>query len=377
MVSLKVPNGLNFAKLLTLNITFFFIPLLLIDFGFDGLQIGILMSIYTVVSIVSSFPIGIINDRLSIKYVIITGMVLESIHFAGLYAFRDFYVIMLFFIAGGIGGNMVDSSIRSLTFKLAESGRKGRRLGFYQLIGSFGAGTGVLLGGLLLYSINFSGALLLSAVAFLAMAVFSFFVADAGSASFPIQDYRKVIMRKGALPFLIPLFIFGMHWGAEHTSYALFLRESLGLDLVTSGLYMGIPIMILAVSSFYGGRFIDRTGKHRGIMFAGFLISGLGHILMTIDVVYISFAFRVFHEIGDGLAVIGYFVIFSKLFKTDRIAGESGIAHSLMNMGAAFGAFVFGPLGYAYGFSWPLIVSGALSIACIFVLFPLRKRLEF
>ncbi|WP_264861300.1 hypothetical protein [Klebsiella pneumoniae] len=40
------------------------------------------------------------------------------------------------------------------------------------------------------------------------------------------------------LLFAIWLFLFYLHWGAEFTSYGLFLRENLRLSLLGMGFYM-------------------------------------------------------------------------------------------------------------------------------------------
>ncbi|UCD02620.1 MAG: MFS transporter [Candidatus Aenigmatarchaeota archaeon] len=376
MTSLKTPNGLLFFKNIIISLTLFFLPLLFFDMGFDGLQIGVLMSSFTIVTLFSTFPIGVINDKLSIKYVTVIGMLLESLFFFGLYLFRDFWIILAFFAAGALGGNMIDTSIRGMTLKVTETLRRGRRLGRFQAVTSGGAAIGILFGGLMLFTLQFSGVLLISAVAFFIMALGSLFITEVKSAKFPMSDYKAVLLKKKTAFFLLPLFIFGIHWGAEHTSYTLFLREGLGLNLVASGLYMSVAIMGLALASLKTGSFIDRGGNNKIMFFIGLVISGIGHILMTVPIVPLSFAFRLMHEIGDGITFVSFYVGFSKIFKTERIAGESSAAMSIIMIGAAIGSLVFGPLGYSYGFGWPLIISGALSILIVFVLFPLQKKLS-
>jgi len=377
MSSLRIPNSISFSKQFLIGLTFFSLPLLLFDFGFDGLSIGILMSVFSMVSLFSSFPIGAINDRLSIKYVIIIGMLLESVFFAGLYAFRNFWVMLLFFLAGGLGGNMVDTSVRSLTFKALGHERRGKKLGFYQVATTGGFGTGIILGGLLLFSFRFSGVLLISSAACLALALASWLIADVERIKFPIREYREIILRKGTALFLLPLFIFGIHWGAEHTSYSLFLRQTLGLDYFWSGIYMGIPILFLVAASVLTGMRIDRKGGHRQALFSGIVLSGLGHIMMVLQPAAVSFIFRLIHEIGDGVAAVSYNLSFSKIFKVERIAGETSAAVTVMVIGNVLGALAFGPLGYAYGFGWPLVISGVLSLVSFAALFLVRKRVDF
>jgi MFS family permease len=378
MKSLRISNTLNMTKQFLVGLTLFFLPLMLFDMGFSGLEIGIFMSTFTVVALFSSFPIGVINDRLNVKYVVAAGMLLESLLFAGLAYAADFWTLLILFVAGSLGGCMIDTSIRGFTFKSVDVTTRGRKLGTYHSLFTGGFGASIVLGGLLLYSMDFVSVLLITSLAFVFMAAVSAgLLSEARKVRFPLGDYRKVILSRYTLLFFIPLFIFGMHWGAEHTSYSLFLRETFGLGLAESGLYMGIPIVILSFAAFYAGTLVDRKVSHRKFFFGGFLISGVGHILMTFPVLPLSFIFRVIHEVGDGLAGVGYYVSFSKLFKKERVSGESGFGYSVIATGATIGSLIFGPMGYEYGFQWPLIVSGMLSIASVLLLFALRKRMDF
>jgi MFS family permease len=376
-MSLAVPHSLNFSKQFMISVTFFFLPLMLFDMGLSGLQIGLLMSLVTIVSFFSSFPIGVINDRLSTKYVILMGMLLEASFFLGLASTSGFASLFVFFAIGSLGGSMIDMSIRSMIFKRAEESVRGRKLGLYQCVSSGGFGAGTALGGTLLYLMDFRGALMLSAASFVLMGAASFLITDTARERFPLHEYKKTIFRRSTALFFLPLFIFGLHWGAEHTSYALFLRQSLGLDYVLSGLYMGIPVIMLGLVSLFVGKRIDTSGSAKKTFIIGFLASGAGHILMTVNNVPLSFSFRVMHEIGDGLAGVCYLVIFAKMFKKESIAGETGAASAVMMFGAALGAVIFGQVGYAFGFSWPLIASGVLSIASVAIILAAGKRISF
>jgi MFS family permease len=209
------------------------------------------------------------------------------------------------------------------------------------------------------------------------MGIAAVLITDTVRERFPMREYKKTILRKSTALLFLPLFIFGLHWGAENTSYSLFLRQSLGLDYIISGLYMGIPVVLLGFVSLYAGRLIDTKGSAKKTFIIGFLMSGAGHILMTVNNVPLSFSFRVMHEIGDGLAMVSYLVIFSKMFKKESIAGETGAANAVMVSGAALGAVIFGQLGYAFGFAWPLIISGVLSIASVALILAAGKRISF
>ncbi|UCD07335.1 MAG: hypothetical protein JSW41_05955, partial [Candidatus Aenigmatarchaeota archaeon] len=108
----------------------------------------------------------------------------------------------------------------------------------------------------------------------------------------------------------------------------------------------------------------------------GLIISGFAHILMTIPQVYISFVFRAIHEVGDGIAGVSLLFWIGRKFKESRLGGDSGIFFVIMTMGQFTGSIIYGPIGFTYGYSLPLIISGVVTIICAGLFQILRRRLE-
>jgi MFS family permease len=79
--------------------------------------------------------------------------------------------------------------------------------------------------------------------------------------------------------------------------------------------------------------------------------------------VYLSFLFRIVHELGDGFLAALIFVFISRLFEKENIGGSSGILTAVMTLGHMVGALAFSVIGYAYGLQYPFIISGLFLIA--------------
>ncbi|MBU0530831.1 MAG: MFS transporter, partial [Nanoarchaeota archaeon] len=159
------------------------------------------------------------------------------------------------------------------------------------------------------------------------------------------------------------------HWGAESTSYGLFLQNNLGLDIFMVSLYSAFAIIPLALTSYYFGKRIDKKGMNmRNLFAAGLIISGVFHILHTVPIPWLSFIFRLGHEAGDGIAFIAVFFWISKLFSKNRIGGDSSLMFTVMLLGQVVGSLVFGPLGQLMGYHIPLIISGFTNILCAVLL---------
>jgi MFS family permease len=368
-------NFTVFFRALLWGMTFFFLPLMLAGYGLTGIEIGALFSILVVMSILSTFPIGVLNDRASIKAATLLGLLLLSLYYLLLSSASSFWLLVPVFVLGGLASNMFETSALSMVFKSMGIFNRGKKLGIYYLASSIGSGSGLLMGGLLLFNFDFRAVLMATSALFLLVFAASLSLPGVKVARFPMMLYKELFMRKRVLLLVIPLVLFSTHWGAEHTSYSLFLRDNLGLGMLASGLYMGIPILALGIFAYISGMRIDKKRSSRSVFFAGLLLSGIFHALMTIPSVWLSFAFRIIHEIGDAAVTVSYSVMFAGLFPKKTIAGNAGMMRVTMVAGNIIGCMVFGPIGYAWGYAWPFIISGAMAVLSAFALLASGKYL--
>jgi len=121
----------------------------------------------------------------------------------------------------------------------------------------------------------------------------------------------------------------------------------------------------VALCSYVYGRFLEGRLPPLVFLILGLAASGLGHVCMTLPPLYWSFAWRLVHGVGDGLIAMLTYTTIARLFHVDRIGGNSGLISLTTTLGVLTGSLIFGPLGAAWGYGWPLIISGALSLALI------------
>lgn len=375
-MSLALVRAINFIKSFLVNFTAFYLPLLFVDYGFSGLEIGILFSVFTVMGILTSFPAGVLNDKLSIKGTAVIGFLALGFYFYGVANFNSFATVLLLTVIGGFGSTIIDTSLSSIVYKSLE--KRGKELGAFHASGGFGSGIGIIIGGALLALILFKSVLIITAASFFLLIVVAIFLPKVRFAKFPVKEYTLHFKKKYMILLLIPLFLFGLHWGAESTSYSLFLKQEFNLDLFSMGLYMGIPIIILGFAAYYVGRYIDKSNSVRKTFYIGLLLSGVGHALMLLPNVYASCSFRIVHEIGDAFTAVTYTVILSEIFSKKNIAGNVSIVSTVMITGSVVGSMVFGPLGDIYGYGLPFLISGILTVIAAIILykFKIMARVE-
>ena len=356
------------GRALAIRLTFFFLPLFLIETGRNGWETGVLMSLFAVTAFLFVLPLGIFNDRMESRRLVQAGFLCLALFFFGVRWRTDFPSQVGVFFIGGVGALLTQLSLESLLLKGAREGERGRRFGLYQLITVLVFALATVGGGWLIGVFDFPTIFLVSGLLSVLFALLSSRLGRAPTELSPVSSYRAEMKPKGRKLFVFILFLFAFHWGAEVTSYTPFLRDNLGLSLKATGLYMGGCLLALALASFLSGRYSDRLVSIRHLMAVGFILSGVCQILMVFPPARMSFAFRVLHELGDGIIMLLIFFWVSSIFHIDRVSGHYGMVNFALLAGQTVSSLIFGPLGRAWGFAHPLWITGATTLVCFALL---------
>jgi MFS family permease len=341
----------------------FFLPVYFkSELGFTGSQIGLLYALFSVTTLLAVVPIGFRNDRSSPRVLVAASLVLTSAAALGMAAARGFVPYLTVFLFYGLGLSAFRISLDALMFKTGNGQATGRRFGWFNAFRMVGFGLGTVGAGYVLKARGFPGTLvLIAAIAFVTL--FMIPLLSSAKVGFPrLRDYVADFRGQGILAFVTWLFLFSLHWGAEMTSYGLFLRERLELSLAGMGWYMGAEYLVLAAACLWAGMRYDRGFDLRTLAIPGLVLSGLGQFLMCVPVLWFSVLWRCIHGIGDGLIVIVFYVGVARLFNLSRIGGHSSVANLVMMMGSFFGSLAFGPLGQRFGYDKPLMATGVLAL---------------
>ena len=363
MSEMRRIHALNFVRTMTVTTVFFLAPLHFMKLGFDGLAIGLIVSLYAAAPIVFSFPTGWINDRLSMKKVILGSLLLISALFVLAGFVRDVFGMAALFLLIGVANNALNVSVNSLYYKDDSEANPNRKYGIYIFWISLGPPAGLFFGGLLIRFSGFRTLLLVfaavTALTSLAMRGFDHERFTAVS----IRDYKYSVFNRKTLVFSILLFVLALHWGTEGTVYGPFLRARFGLSDSGVALYMAGAYLALALAAFLVSRLKYDPVLNGRLFLLGMTLSGLGLVLMTRGDVRLSFLFRFMHEGGDGL--MGAFVVLyiSRLFEKKTIGGSAGILTALQTSGHMVGSLAFSWLGFRAGLHVPMVVAGLILIA--------------
>lgn len=346
----------------------FFMALYLKYIGFSGIQIGILFATSTIITMASLIPSGLSNDSHKSKNLITIALVLLGIHFLGIAQTHSFGIMFILFLVEGIGSSFYNVSSDSLFYKISNNVNISKKIGTYQGIKFMMNALGIMATGYFLNSsLNFETIFTIVGVLFLILAIGSQIVlAESATAKFALFHYKRDLLQKKALFMVLIIFLFAIHFGAEQTSYGLFLQKNLQLDKLQMGLYMGAAVLIMGPTTILISRKLKKF-KAKNLLLFGLFFSGLFHILMVIKNPGLSFVFRTIHEIADASMFFFFTYGISKIFHIKRIGGSLGITYFAVDIGTTLGALIFGPIGTTYGYEWSLIISGITTLMALFV----------
>ena len=353
---------LNFLRKLSVTSILFLAPLHFLAIGFNGWEIGAVLSFWAVAPLLMSFPIGWINDRVSMAGVIRIGLLIQALCLAGLAATRSFPLTAALFLLSGASNNALDVSIQSLFYKDETEMDQNRKYGLYMFWMALGPAVGILAGAVVMKFADYPTLLLgFAAIVFVLFLTVRGFEGQAFHAV-SMRDYGRDLLRPRTFAFVVFVFLLAIHWSVEGTVYGPFLEKGLGLSGMGAPLYIAAGLFVLAFSALFVARGEFRPAHNKRRMLLAMAASGAGLMLMTLRPAGLSFGFRIVHEIGDGALGVFISVFISRLFARKSIGGSAGLVLSIQVLGQMAGALVLAPLGFRYGLEIPFLVAGGLLI---------------
>ncbi|MFC1889965.1 MFS transporter [Thermodesulfobacteriota bacterium] len=354
----------------------FFLPIYFKEgLGFDGARIGGLFAALSLTSIISAFPIGLSSDRVAPKHLVTASLLMTAAACSAMAAARSFPVFLAVFVVFGISMNMLNIVLNAYLFKTAEAGDRSMKFGIFNAYKMIGFAMGMILGGVFLERLGFPAILLIIAVASTVLILPGLYLPPVSIQASSLRKYGEEILKPEPIYLFLWILLFTTHWGAENVSYSLFLKRELGLSLPQMGLYMTGEFAALVVVLLLLGRHYPKGSGVEALFMAGLVVSGAGHIGMTVHTVPLSFAFRIVHGIGDGVVMMTMFMGIARLFKVERVGGHSSLVLLGTMVGGFVGSLVYGPITETLGYAFPLRASGIVILVLVVVhLFWMRLR---
>ncbi|MBF0103275.1 MAG: MFS transporter [Desulfobacterales bacterium] len=349
----------NFAVAVT---TFLLTVYLKENLGFSGYQIGILFSAQAITGILAAFPAGIGNDRINSRLLIFTGLFLQALCYILMALTQQYIYFLILFFCWTLSSWIFRLSTDVYLLKTDYNNQQSKRIGNYHAYRFIGLTLGTLVFGLCIERISFPVIFIASAVISLLLIIPAWFLSPTPIAKVRFSDYHADFMDPQVLLFACWLLLFATHWGAEQASYPLFLKRNLHLSIMQVSWYLCTEYITIMVSVIFFGNYINSPNRLRINTILGLFCSGIGHIGMIMEPIFVSVLFRIIHGFGDGCILLIMYKGMSDLFSIQRVGGNAGLINVFTMIGYIIGALIYSPLGEKYGYQHPLWLSGLITL---------------
>lgn len=387
-------------------------PILARDFGADGLEVGLLISIYSLIQFLSAPLWGRLSDIFGRKSILLIGLLGMSLaHFWFAFSNTLFQLFASRAIAGFFGGNIAIGT--AYISDVTQSENRTKNLGLIGMAFGLGFTIGPVLGGLFLFlgqslgsappfGMSFASLMagVLSILNFVSTFVFlkeSHPRQKTNISSEPQKHSRpslKFIRESLSQPVLGNIFFlsFILWFVLAQIEPTLILLVRDDFSWTREAAYWGfayIGLLMAFSQGFLVRRFIPKFGE-RYTNLAGLFFVSLGLILMGISLLgdQVLFSFSN-HKITSGLCILALSVTLFSIghsLSSTSISGALSILSSRKEQGQVFGvnqslsalARILGPVfgGWLYrdlSHMSPFLIAGAFSFGSFFLSYRTRK----
>lgn len=388
MTSIRLLTLISAICYVAVGISSPLITLYLQSLGATYAQISIILASVTITMFFANYGWGWLSDRLGRrKPLLITGLVILAAAFFLLSRVPNGNYAWAARIFEGTGTAAYSTISLALMGDLLESERqKGRSMGVFRGIGSFGFAIGAIIGGRLADATSIGQTLMVCAGLYLLAALVALAINEVRptlrpitAAAIPAPALENQTSKiKNSLPIF---FLAGVIlWTSAHSASASMwpnYMQSLGYSKTASSSLWGLAAFIEFPAMYVAGMMSDVVGRAPLLMAGGFFISltNLGYLLLA-GVFPLLLGVQVVRGFG-----FGSYTTTAMTFATEHSAqqnrgSKSGIYNMVSTAGSLLGSFLGGTLVQSFGFHflYGVCASLALGAALCFVLLRYRTN---
>jgi len=338
------------------------LPLVMTSHRFSDMEIGTVISLYSVSSMALMPAIGLWTDFFSPKRLLLAGALCMTTAFVLLSRLHALYPVAAAVFMAGTGAAALIVVSESLYLKLYAGVRPGRRIAWFQLSTYLGFGLGPLAGSWLMGG---GPPLLFLAAAVGGGAIFCCGLAssDYPAIDFTLKGYGDDIRRPRAMLLIAAVFVLGTHFGVEQTSFSLLLTKELGFSVPTVGTVFACLGLWMAAAVPLAGRLHDKRKAMFVFLLAGMALSGVMQMATPLARTLPQLlTVRLLHTLGDTLALLELTILTARVFPAARLGGNSGVMYAARTVATFTSAIAAGYVNrHGYGMSFAL--NGAFVVA--------------
>lgn len=351
------------------------LPLYLASLGSNEREIGVLIGVVAVTSLVCRLLVGSVLQRYSEKRVMIFGAALSVIVFLAFTVFRPFWPFLAARLFQGLSFAALDTAVLAIIINVTPARYRGQAIGYLLLAPPLSMAIAASVGVYLSNRFGFAVLFLSCAGLSLCALLFSFMVkgreADEATKAVPAQGSRLV-----EINIVVPAVLTFVNYFVGGALFAFIPLYAVNCGMGNPGLFFSTVSVVLLLGRTLGGRILVAYSKEKIIR--TFLFS-LAAALMVLPFSRTSSMFIFVGLLwGIGLA----FVIPSIMAYALEYAGSSGgtalgTYQMFMDLGTATGPVVAGLFVSLTGYRVMFLCLGLIALMNIgYFQFVVRRRRE-
>jgi MFS family permease len=339
-----------------------YLPLYFKESHLNDAQIGILMSLLSLSTLILIFPLGILADRLNPKHLFLSGASAGIIFSLLMPMMRSFLAMAALMLLAGAAFCLMLISISALFIKQMAEQNRGIQAAIFHTGAILGAGMGAYLCGLLSKSMADVRIFFPLALAYcLGAVILGLFIRSIKGFPFSVLEYRQDLKHGWAWILIFVVAVTASHAGFEHAGYTLLQTEVIGLNAEQVGRAFLYISFWMAAISILAGRLHDRFSRPLVTLGLAMIISGIfmaasGHAKGFHEFIIIRFL----HTFGDSFSTVLITVVAATIFPVRRIGGTYAFVLTVNTASYFLFANIGGFINQSMGFVTSFHVSGAL-----------------
>ncbi len=261
-------------------------PLLKEDFDVSYAALGLLVSLFNIVTGAFQVPAGMLVDRIGARPLLAAGLAILGVCFAGIAFVEEYWAVVVLISVAGIGGSIFHPADYAIITGSVEESRLGRAFGLHTFTGSVGItaapATMIVLASLMGWREALFAVALLSLVVLGCLFAFGHILRDergaaAARAAAPSARNGSVhILLSAPILTMFAFYVFvAMVGGGMQTFSVTVLATVHGTGLGVANTLLTVFMAASAAGVLLGGPLADRTRRHGLIAAVAMIVSAL------------------------------------------------------------------------------------------------------
>lgn len=348
-------------------------------FGLSYAELGLLMTVFFIVSGVGQALAGFVVDRIGALPILLGGLALLCISALGLAASNSYAALMLFAAVAGVGNSVFHPADFTVLNRRVSTSRLGHAFSVHGLSGALGwAAAPVFLAGIATLSSWRVALLAAAALAFVVLAVLFVFrdLLDPGEVSDSVVQSRQVGAIGDSLQFLrlravwmcfAFFLVASLSFGGIQSFAPAAIRDLYSVPFTFATACITAFMLASAGGLVIGGFAAARTQYHDRVIAVAFTIAGSASLLVALGSMpgWMMMPMLAVVGFGGGLAGPSRDLLVRAAAPSNATGRVYGVVYSGMDVGLAIAPPIFGALMDARHPGWVFVLIGLFQFAAM------------